>query len=79
MPRVNIPEPRRACASRLERVEVKTTGATAVSARMKGEVHKALVRVSVSGLVRLRGGGAEEKTGGRDGGGKGGGRGSLWV
>lgn len=37
--------------------------ATAVSARMKGEVDKALVRVSVSDLVRLRGGGTEEKTG----------------
>lgn len=39
--------------------------ATAVSARMKGEVDKVLVRVSVSvsDLVRLRGGGTEEKTG----------------
>lgn len=44
--------------------------ATAVSARTKGEVDKALVRVSVSDLVRLRGGGTEEKTGGKDGGGK---------
>lgn len=32
-------------------------GAIAVSARMKVELYKALARVSVSELVRLRGGG----------------------
>lgn len=72
MLRVNIPEQWRTCASRLERVEEKDwcDVAIAVSARMKGEVYKALVRVSVSDLVRLRGGGTEEKTGGKDGGSK---------
>lgn len=65
MTRVNIPEQWRACASRLERVEKNEWGdvAITVSARIKGELYKTLVRVS--NLVRLRGSGAEKRTSGK--------------